>query len=153
MKAQARALLVQVRHDFVGALNLALAEQSVVVTLARNCGEAALEIGVASPPHVVFTEAQLIDGDWADILELAAGSPAAVNVIVVAPFADVPFYVRTIERGAFDFIVPPLSQPQWRHVIRTAVENSLARREKQSNGLPRRAASGASQAGWVSYTE
>jgi FixJ family two-component response regulator len=58
-----------------------------------------------------------------------------VNVIVVAPFVDISFYVRAIERGAFDFIVPPLSDPELLHVVRIAAENALSRRQKHSSML------------------
>jgi FixJ family two-component response regulator len=85
---------------------------------------------------LVFTEIQLADGNWADVLTLAAKAAAPVNVIVLAPFADVSFYVQVIERGAFDFIVPPLSGPELLHVVRIATENALSRRRKHTAVLP-----------------
>ena len=127
-----KALLVQVRHDPRDALRLALEEQSIDVSLARNCAEAALALWSDSPPHLVFTDVELGDGNWADVLTLAGKASAPVNVIVVAPFADVGFYVETIERGAFDFIVPPLADPEFLHVIRIAAENALSRRQKHA---------------------
>jgi FixJ family two-component response regulator len=59
-----------------------------------------------------------------------------VNVIVVAPFVDIGFYVKAIERGAFDFIVPPLSDPELQHVVRIAAENAISRRLKRAAFLP-----------------
>ena len=136
MKEGIRALLVQARHDPLDALRLALIEQSIDIVTAKNCAEAALVLWSNCPPHLVFTETQLADGNWADILTLAAKAPAPVNVIVVAPFADVTFYVQAIERGAFDFIVPPLSDPELLHVVRIAAENALSRRRKPATVLP-----------------
>lgn len=51
---------------------------------------------------------------------------------MVAPFVDVKFYVQTIERGAFDFIVPPFSGPELIHVLRVATENAISRRRKNA---------------------
>jgi DNA-binding NtrC family response regulator len=136
MKRTVRALLVQARHDPLDALRMALEEQSINIFSARNCAEAALALLSNCPPHMVFTETQLVDGDWADVLALAGKAAAPVNVIVVAPLVDISFYVRAIERGAFDFIVPPLSDPELLHVVRIAAENALRRRQKHSSAFP-----------------
>jgi DNA-binding NtrC family response regulator len=136
MKEIIRALLVQARHDPLDALRMALEEQSIDIFAARNCAEAALTLLSNFPPHMVFTEIQLADGNWADVLALAGKAPAPVNVIVVAPFVDISFYVQAIERGAFDFIVPPLSDPELLHVVRIAAENALSRRQKHSSVFP-----------------
>ena len=136
MKESIRALLIQARHDPLDALRLALEEQSIDIFTAKNCAQAALALWSDCPPHLVFTEIQLADGNWADVLTLAAKASAPVNVIVVAPFADVTFYVQAIERGAFDFIVPPLSDPELLHVVRIAAENALRRRRQHATVLP-----------------
>jgi DNA-binding NtrC family response regulator len=136
MKESIRALLIQARPDPLNALRLALEEQSINVFTAKNCAEAVLVLWSDCPPHLVFTEIQLADGNWMDVLKLAAKASAPVNVIVVAPFADVSFYVQAIERGAFDFIVPPLSDPELRHVVRIAAENALSRSRKLAAVLP-----------------
>jgi len=44
--------------------------------------------------------------------------------------------VNVIERGAFDFIVPPLSEPELLHVVRIATENALRRRRQNTVALP-----------------
>lgn len=136
MKENIKALLLRVRHDPLDGLRLALEEQSIDILIARSCGEAALALWSDNPPHLVFTEVQLADGNWADVLTLAGKAPAPVNVIVVAPFVDVSFYVQVIERGAFDFIVPPLSAPELLHVVTIAAENAISRRRKRIALLP-----------------
>jgi DNA-binding NtrC family response regulator len=135
MKEKVNALLVESRSGALGDLPIALGEQSIEVAAARTCAEAALALWSNRPPHIVFTAIQLSDGNWADILTLATKASAAVNVIVVAPFADVRFYIQAIERGAFDFIVPPLSDAELLHVVRTAAENANWRRE-HATALP-----------------
>jgi DNA-binding NtrC family response regulator len=145
MKENVRALLVQARHDPLDALRLVLEEQSIGIITARNCAEAALALWSDSPPHLVFTEVQLADGGWTDVLTLSAKAAAPVNVIVVAPFVDIGLYVQTIERGAFDFIVPPHSDPELLHVVTIAAENAITRRRKHAASLPPLPLGGASQ--------
>ena len=135
MKESIKALLVQARYDPLDALRLALEEQSIDIFTAKNCAEAARALWSDCPPHLVFAEVQLTDGNWADVLSLAAKASAPVNVIVVAPYVDVGLYVQTIERGAFDFVVPPLSDSEFLHVVRIAAENALSRRRKHTAGL------------------
>lgn len=136
MKERVRALLVQNRHDPLDALRQILEEQSIDITLARNCAEAALALWSDPPPHIAFTDVQLTDGNWADVLTVSTKASAKVNVIVVSPQVDVGFYVETIQRGAFDFIVPPHAESELLHVIRSAVENALAKRQKRLPALP-----------------
>ena len=68
MKDCIRALLVQTRHDSLSALRLAIEEQSIDTFAAANCAEAAQALWSDCPPHLVFAEIQLADGDWADVL-------------------------------------------------------------------------------------
>jgi DNA-binding NtrC family response regulator len=135
MMEKIKALLVQARQDPLNAVRLALEEQAIDIHTARSCGEAALAMWSDRPPHLVFTDVQLTDGNWADILALSAKASEPVNVIVVAPFADMNFYVQAIERGAFDFIVPPLSDPEFLHVVRIAADNALRRRRKRAEAV------------------
>jgi DNA-binding NtrC family response regulator len=136
MKEIIKALLVQARHDPLDPLRMVLEEQSIGILTAKSCAEAALALWSDSPPHLVFTEIQLADGAWTDVLTLSAKAAAPVNVIVVAPFVDVGLYVQAIERGAFDFIVPPHSDPELLHVVRIAAENAITQRRKHAATLP-----------------
>lgn len=155
MKEGIKALLVQSRSDPLGALRSALEAQSIDVCVAGNCAEAALVLWSHTPPHIVFTEVQLADGNWADVLTLAAKASAPVNVIVAARFVDVPLYVQVIERGAFDFIVPPLSEPELLHVVRIAVQSSLSRRHRHAGVLPTGPVTAATQMGklWIEHAK
>jgi DNA-binding NtrC family response regulator len=136
MKESISALLVQARHDPLDPLRMALEEQSIAVLTARNCAEAALALWSQLPPHLVFTEIQLADGGWTDVLTLSMKASAPVNVIVVSSFVDVGLYVEAIQRGAFDFIVPPHSDPELLHVVRIAAENAFSRRRKHAATMP-----------------
>ena len=130
MDEKIKVLLVQARVDPQDTLRVALEELSLEIRIARSCGEAALALLSDRPPHLVFTDVQLSDGHWGDVLTLAATALLPVNVIVVASHVDVGFYISAIERGAFDFIVPPISAPELLHIVRTAAESSQTRRRQ-----------------------
>jgi DNA-binding NtrC family response regulator len=83
------------------------------------------------PPHLVLADPRLPDGSWEDVVVSAATAPAPVNVIVVSEVVDIALYLEAIQRGAFDFIVPPMSLPDFTYVVRSAVDNALRRREAQ----------------------
>jgi DNA-binding NtrC family response regulator len=136
MKENIKALLVQARPHACDALRLALEEQLIEVSTADNCFEAALNLCSDCPPHLVFTDIQLPDGDWADVLSFAASANAPVNVIVVSPRVDVPLYIQTMEHGAFDFIVSPPSVPELLHVLQSAAENVSSRRHQAAAIAP-----------------
>lgn len=76
-KESIKALLIQARHNPLDALRLALEEQSMEIHIAKNCAEAALALWSDAPPHLVFTEVQFADGNWADVLTLARESVRA----------------------------------------------------------------------------
>ena len=126
------ALIVLDQHELFHTLREALEGQSLNVITASNCAEAALVLWSDCPPHLVFTGTHLADGDWQSVLRLATRASAAVNVVVVAPFVDISLYLQVIERGAFDFIVPPLSAPELQHVVRTAAENMFTQRRRRA---------------------
>jgi FixJ family two-component response regulator len=78
---------------------------------------------------LVLTAARLPDGTWEDVVLLTAEAPEPANVIVVSEVVDIAFYLEAIQRGAFDFIVPPMPLPDFSYVVRSAVDNALRRRE------------------------
>jgi DNA-binding NtrC family response regulator len=128
LKENIKALLVQTRPDPSDALRFALEGQLIEVCTVHNCFEAALSLSSPCPPHLVFTDTQLPDGNWEDVLSFAARANAPVNVIVVSPHVDVVLYIKTMESGAFDFMVIPPSAPELLHVVRVAAANIFARR-------------------------
>jgi len=118
-----------------------LESQSMKVRWMGNYQEALPLLMGPNPPHLVFTESVLPGGSWVEVVKLAAEAQKPVNVIVVARLADVRLYLDAIVGGAFDFIVPPLTGNELAHVVRSAADDVLSRREDQaSSALAKRMA-------------
>ena len=134
MTDKASALLVYQDSDTLRDLQHALERQGVRVIQATSRADAKRQLGGINPAPLVFTDAQLPDGTWADILGLAEKALLPVNVIVVARLVDTRFYVEAIEAGAFDFIAPPFNSTDLRYVVRNALDNVIARRTASRHG-------------------
>lgn len=124
-------LLLHETGGSLDALKLALEAQSVKVCSLQSFQEALPLLTGPNPPHLIFTRPELPDGIWADVVSLAHKAAKPVNVIVVGRLANMGLYLQTINGGAFDFIVAPLTGYQLTHVLRCAIENVLSRRETQ----------------------
>jgi DNA-binding NtrC family response regulator len=145
MTGRIAALLVRDPGEHWGGLRIALQDQSIETSEVRTCRQASKVLQQPDPPHLVFAAGTLSDGTWVDVLQLAAEAGAFVNVIAVSPVADMEFYISVMERGAYDFIVPPFSHPDVAYIVRGAAESVCARRHAppQGRGSLRRAASAA----------
>jgi DNA-binding NtrC family response regulator len=121
-------LLVHHNSETLAALKRALERQGMHVLQAESRAQAKRMLGGLDPVPLVFTDTQLPDGTWADILALAEKALQPVNVIVVARVVDTRFYVEAIETGAFDFIAPPFVDIDLAYVMRSALDNVVARR-------------------------
>ncbi len=122
------ALLVHSGAEYFGALESALANQSIRTRRATTCGEALVILHGPDPPHLVFTDTKLADGSWLHVLRLADGAPVTINVIIVARLVDTRLYLEALQEGAFDLITPPFVASDLAHVVRAAASNVLGRR-------------------------
>jgi two-component system response regulator PilR (NtrC family) len=129
MKPEITALLVYDQAEPLGALQVTLEGQSVGTTRAVTCREASRLLWGANPPLLVFTDATLPDGSWAEVVALAARAPVPINVIVVGRGVDTRLYLEALEAGAYDFIAPPFSVTDLAYVVRCAADSASARRE------------------------
>jgi DNA-binding NtrC family response regulator len=128
MQERITVLLVHDRLEPMGSLRRALESQSIETQSVRTCHEASQALWGCQPPHLVLADTRLPDGSWEVVVNLAARAPAPVNVIVVSEVVDIALYLEVIQRGAFDFIVPPMSLPDFAHVVWSAIDNVLRRR-------------------------
>jgi DNA-binding NtrC family response regulator len=125
-----RALLLH-SYDVPGtALKRALEDQFIATEIAQSFSEATERIAGSNPPHLVFTETDLPDGKWSDVVDLAARAARPVSVIVVSPVADIPLYMGVMERKAFDFITHSFTTPELSHILRCAVDDIIRQRQE-----------------------
>jgi DNA-binding NtrC family response regulator len=109
MQTKLRALLVHDQEEPWTGLTPLLEWQGIATSRVRNCAEAEFALGSSEPHLLVLTEPVLPDGTWAEILDLAGRMPSPVPVVVVSRHVDVDLYLDVLEKGAWDFIVPPFS--------------------------------------------
>jgi len=136
MKEQISALLLHQPAESQRLLKQALEGRSIQVNWLQNYREALPLLREADPPHLVFTEASLPDGNWADVVKLSLEALKPVKVIVVSRLIDIKLYVETMVGGAFDFIVPPMASNELAHVLACAVESVLNLRQTQAMAAP-----------------
>jgi DNA-binding NtrC family response regulator len=128
MQPTITALLVHDRPEPMGFIRRALEAQDIKTHSVRTCREAHESLWGHQSPHLVLVDPRLPDGSWDDIVVSAAAAPSRANVIVVSDVVDMALYLESVQRGAFDFIVPPMSMPDFTYVVRSAVANALQRR-------------------------
>lgn len=121
------ALLVHERPAPLEALKSALREISVETFSVNSCEEAR-RLLPQTEPHIVFTDTSLPDGTWADVVDMAENAGSPVNVIVVGANKNVKFYISALERGAYDFVLPPFERQALDYVVHSAGDNARLRR-------------------------
>ncbi len=132
MREEISAVLLHRPAESQRLLKQALEGRSIKVNWLQNYREALPLLRAADPPHLVFTDALLPDGTWADVVKLALAALKPVKVIVVSRLIDIRLYVETMAGGAFDFIVPPATSDELAHVLAGAVESVLGLRRTQA---------------------
>lgn len=136
MTEKTQALVVHHNSETLATLKGALERQGMHIIHAESRAQAKRLLGGLNPVPLVFTETQLPDGTWADILAAAEKASRPVNVIVVARVVDTRFYVEAIETGAFDFLAPPFNATDLAYVVRSALDNAVARRSTHPHAVP-----------------
>lgn len=128
MKEKIHALLVHDEDGPMFDLKLALERLGVATLQAHTCQEMRRHLWSEPAPHLVFTDTELPDGTWAEVIRLAVGAPIPVNVIVVSRVVDIRKYIQVLESGAFDFMTPPFEAHGLAYVVHAAAENVASRR-------------------------
>jgi len=69
---------------------------------------------------VILTEAELPDGRWLDVINLAREVSHPVEVIVTDPHADARFWAEALNLGAYDLLAQPFYEPEVRRILYNA---------------------------------
>ena len=127
MPMQVFALLIHDHSDALESLENRLKKMSVETCNVRTLVEAERMLP-KTRPQLMFTDTSLPDGSWADVINLAERSGTPVDVIVVSTREDIELYISALERGAFDFVIPPFEQNALEYVVHAAIEDVNCRR-------------------------
>ena len=122
------AILVCDQFNPLESLKLAL-KNLEVETFCVPTLEAARRLIPQTDPHVVFTATSVADGSWVDVVNLANEARTPFNVIVVSANKDTKLYLSTLERGAFDFVLPPFEHQALDFVVQSAGQDARRRRQ------------------------
>ena len=134
MNQEISVLLVQSQRSPNVALKLALHDAGIQTRHVRSCAEARQFLAQSPRSHVIFADSTLPDGTWADIVSLADECPRPLNVVVVSPELDVDLYVKVLEGGAFDFIVPPFAGADLLHIVNGIAWKGLTQERPPASG-------------------
>ena len=122
------ALLVSDGSAWFDELSWRLESHGLETWIVDSRTEAA-DLIQESHPELIFTATTFPEGTWSELVDMARKSSVPANVIVVGKRVDIELYVRAIEYGAFDFLLPPFETDQLSHVLRVATEDVRRARE------------------------
>ncbi len=128
MKPKITALLIHHRNDRFYTLQRVLEALSIRVVRARSAKEAEKHLCGMPCPQLVLSDTVLPDGNWMDVLDVAAKAVEPVNVIIVSSVVDTRLYLDTMDHGAFDFMTDLFTVPQIVHILKCAIDNVARRR-------------------------
>lgn len=126
MREGTSVLMVSGEEKIHLALRNVLNEAGIHVRLVRSCAEARQLLKDFSFPTALFSDTSLPDGTWADVLALATEDERQLPVIVVSRVVDVRLYIKVLEEGASDFIVPPFYCQDILHILKCATGAGVA---------------------------
>jgi CheY-like chemotaxis protein len=129
-----RIILVSGKDTLMPELSRALDPCPLEIRTLKSCLEAARGIGSSTTPGVVFSDVQLPDGDWKQVLQMARQAPARAEVILVSRFVDVRLYLDALEAGAFDFVAPPFHTVELGYIIVNAIYACFKHRTHRFSG-------------------
>jgi len=108
------------------ALASILADFGLDLVFASSVDQARA-ILLGQPIRLVLCEDTLPDGSFRDVLHTlklaGSGTP-----LVVCSLGEIDEYLEAMESGAFDFIAPPFNATDLAYVVRSAIDNVVARR-------------------------
>jgi DNA-binding NtrC family response regulator len=131
MGEKIKAVMIYDQREPSEALDRVLKRLGLEVRRLRTCHEAS---GIFKQPDVaelVFTDTNLPDGTWEDVVRRAQQCKAFLPVIVVSRVVDIDLYLKALERGAFDFVAPPFLSYDLANVTGSAMYQKLVGRVSQ----------------------
>jgi two-component system response regulator PilR (NtrC family) len=131
LKHNAFALLVHERAEPFESLKPVLRRFGVDTFSVRGCADAR-RLLEQTHPQLIFTDAQLSDGSWMDLVNIVEKAAIPICVILVGSAEDPEMAQVTFHNGAFSFISPPFEDEPVSRLITRAMALVRARRERHS---------------------
>jgi len=136
MRGKDKVLLLFHQTRPYNDLKASLKKLAFPTVRAESFAQACKVLSRVNPPLLVFTESELPDGNWSDVVSRSACASCHVSVIVVGQEIDATLYASAINIGALDFIAPPFDAIDLAYVVRCAADYALARRQAAVNSRP-----------------
>jgi DNA-binding NtrC family response regulator len=118
-------LFVSPRREDAATLSRMLGSLSVPIEYVADLAHARAMIRDGNYP-VILTEANLKDGTWLDVLDLARGVTPRSEVIVTDAAADARFWAEVLNMGAYDLIAQPFATGEVQRILSNACARALS---------------------------
>jgi DNA-binding NtrC family response regulator len=112
-------LFVSPRREDATTLSSMLGSLSVPIEYVADLAHARAMIRDGKYP-VILTEANLNDGTWLDVLDLARRVTPRSEVIVTDVRADARFWAEVLNMGAYDLIAQPFATAEVQRILSNA---------------------------------
>jgi len=116
-------LFVSPNREDATILSRMLGALSVPIEYVADLAHARIKILNGHHP-VILTEANLSDGTWLDVLELAHRATPRSEVIVTHAVADARFWAEVLNMGAYDLIAQPFATGEVQRILSNACSHA-----------------------------
>lgn len=116
-------LFVSPRPEDATTLSSMLGSLSVPIEHVADLAQARARIRDGLYP-VILTEANLNDGTWLDVLDLARRVTPRSEVIVTDAAADARFWAEVLNMGAYDLIAQPFATGEVQRILSNACSHA-----------------------------
>ena len=134
LKRKVFALVVHDRPEPCQALKALLRRLGVDTFSVSGCADALLLLD-QTHPHLIFTDTQLPDGTWIDLVNLTDGAAVPTCVILVGGSNDPEVSQAALNYGAFGFISPPFDAETISQILSQALTQVFTHREHLSRAV------------------
>ena len=84
------------------------------------------KLGGSARYALLVVDAELSDGSWQDLLQLARRSGRTAAAIVCARLGDHRLWAEVLESGAYDLITEPYQQQEVARIVEAALNSTFA---------------------------
>jgi DNA-binding NtrC family response regulator len=134
LKRKVFALVVHDRPEPCQALKPVLRLLGVDTFSVSGCTDALLLLE-QTHPHLIFTDTQLPDGTWIDLVNLADDAAVPTCVILVGSSKDPEMFQAALNYGAFGFISPPFDDGTVSQILSQAMTQVYTRHDHRSRAV------------------